>query len=669
LPACLTVLAVVIAGTLPAQAAIVSPVPERLLTEGARVIVIGRVASITSHWDPAGQILTDVKIMLDEILKGTVTAPELTIRQLGGRVGDVESRVEGSPAFRVGERVLLFLTTRRDGTLRVAHLYLGKFSLLTDLHSGETLARRQTPEGVIVTSPPGSGTPPPTDELHRLRDLTDRIRGILGSLPVRPGRGVTAPLFTPPAPLGTTDAQASYTFLGTPSRWFEPDAGGAVAMSFNADGEPRAPSRGLDQVGAAYAAWSSVSGSSFRFHDAGTTTAMGHRRDGISAISFGDPLGQMDDPVNCSGVLAMGGYFSTSSQTRTVNGQRFNRIVEGDVVVNRGWDGCGVYERFANLAEVVTHELGHALGLGHSADGDATMAARAHFDGRGASLRADDMAGLRFIYPASAADPPPAAGSPDLVVSALSAPGSVLAGDRLSINDTTRNQGDAAAGASTTRYFLSRDATLDTGDAVLGSRALGSLAAGAASSSSTSVTIPTATSAGSYYLLARADADGGVGESSEGNNVSGIPLTVTQISAAGDVIVDNAPAGVQDTASGRTFSGRWCTSAAANPYGGGSLYSCGFRRDTYGWVPRLPASGTYDVYVWWTATSSRSTRVPITVNHAAGSTTRTFNQQTGGGRWQLHGRYTFTTGSVGSVGVSDANGQASADAVRFVRVP
>jgi hypothetical protein len=51
------------------------------------------------------------------------------------------------------------------------------------------------------------------------------------------------------------------------------------------------------------------------------------------------------------------------------------------------------------MAEVATHELGHVLGLNHSADGTATMAAFAHFDGRGASLKNDDLAGLAMIYP------------------------------------------------------------------------------------------------------------------------------------------------------------------------------------------------------------------------------------------------------------------------------
>jgi hypothetical protein len=58
--------------------------------------------------------------------------------------------------------------------------------------------------------------------------------------------------------------------------------------------------------------------------------------------------------------------------------------------------------------------------------------------------------------------------------------------------------------------------------------------------------------------------------------------------------------------------------------------------------------------------------VPITVCHAAGCSTRTFNQQQNGAQWILHGRYNFNAGSAGYVQVSDQNGQAAADAVRFV---
>jgi len=61
----------------------------------------------------------------------------------------------------------------------------------------------------------------------------------------------------------------------------------------------------------------------------------------------------------------------------------------------------------------------------------------------------------------------------------------------------------------------------------------------------------------------------------------------------------------------------------------------------------------------------RSTAVPISVTHAGGTTTKTYNQQTAGGQWVLHGTYNFNAGTGGYVQVSDANGQACADAVRF----
>jgi len=37
--------------------------------------------------------------------------------------------------------------------------------------------------------------------------------------------------------------------------------------------------------------------------------------------------------------------------------------------------------------------------------------------------------------------------------------------------------------------------------------------------------------------------------------------------------------------------------------------------------------------------------VPIAVKHAAGTTARTFNEQTGGATWVLHGRYTLGAGT------------------------
>jgi hypothetical protein len=65
---------------------------------------------------------------------------------------------------------------------------------------------------------------------------------------------------------------------------------------------------------------------------------------------------------------------------------------------------------------VLTHEFGHTLGLGHSSENpaepnailrSATMYYAAHFDGRGATLRNDDIAGVQALYPAVQAPPNP----------------------------------------------------------------------------------------------------------------------------------------------------------------------------------------------------------------------------------------------------------------------
>ena len=61
--------------------------------------------------------------------------------------------------------------------------------------------------------------------------------------------------------------------------------------------------------------------------------------------------------------------------------------------------------------------------------------------------------------------------------------------------------------------------------------------------------------------------------------------------------------------------------------------------------------------------------MPISVTSSSGTVTRNFDEKTGGGVWVLHGRYNFSVGPAGYVEVSDANGQAAADAIRLVPLP
>jgi subtilisin family serine protease/subtilase family serine protease len=107
---------------------------------------------------------------------------------------------------------------------------------------------------------------------------------------------------------------------------------------------------------------------------------------------------------------------------------------------------------------------------------------------------------------------------PDLAVTALSAPAAATAGQVISIGETTKNQGAADAGPTITEFYVSKNSVLDASDILIGSRSIPALAAGASSSGTAAVTVPLGTSAGTWYIIAKADAGGAVAETWETNN-------------------------------------------------------------------------------------------------------------------------------------------------------
>ena len=118
---------------------------------------------------------------------------------------------------------------------------------------------------------------------------------------------------------------------------------------------------------------------------------------------------------------------------------------------------------------------------------------------------------------------------PDILITALGAPAAVQAGRPIVISHTVRNAGPAAAGPFVIRFFLSADDARDDGDVLLGARALGGLAAGASSPASVSVTVPVTTEAGTYRIVAGADAAGQQAELDETYDVAlSAPLSVSR---------------------------------------------------------------------------------------------------------------------------------------------
>ena len=107
-------------------------------------------------------------------------------------------------------------------------------------------------------------------------------------------------------------------------------------------------------------------------------------------------------------------------------------------------------------------------------------------------------------------------GEPDLSVPAVSAatsPGGTYTDDSFTLSATVRNDGDAAAAATTLRWYRSTDATITTSDTEVGTDDVAGLAAAASGSESVDVTAPS--TPGTYYYGACVDA---VAEESDTTN-------------------------------------------------------------------------------------------------------------------------------------------------------
>ncbi len=100
--------------------------------ERAKIIVVAHAAGQSADWDDNRlRIYTDTRFEVEQTVKGGV-AGVVTVRQLGGQVGEVGMSVAGSPMLAKGGRYVLFLDRRPDGKYRVVGLSQGCYPVLTD---------------------------------------------------------------------------------------------------------------------------------------------------------------------------------------------------------------------------------------------------------------------------------------------------------------------------------------------------------------------------------------------------------------------------------------------------------------------------------------------------------------------------------------------------------
>jgi hypothetical protein len=361
-------------------------------------IVTGRVTNLATGRDiTTGAIHTYVTVAVDSVLKGDISERVIILKQAGGRLGNEQFAVFGQAEFAAGEDVMLFLEVRpRDKTLYTAALWQGKWNIERDSTSGERIVTRRNPDtlerGVFQGDP----------ERRVMSTFSARLSS-QRAMRTGAAEGPRSFVAEPPAAemkdvAGSLTAVLPFTQLG-PYRWNEFDTKTTIPVDVNSAGQPGLSGGGFSELSKAINVWTSATGLLIAGTGASTNKCFGTPPyDGHIAIVFNDPCG---DISNSGGIIAQGGA-QYSFAGKTVNGVAFGTALAGYYETNDESDILTYLHNSGCFQFVATHEIGHVLGMGHSTDPTAIMYPSVSFatcSGGSPGPSADDIAGIRFIYP------------------------------------------------------------------------------------------------------------------------------------------------------------------------------------------------------------------------------------------------------------------------------
>ncbi len=361
-----------------------------LIAMAARV-VRGRVLSVRTERGSTGRIYTVTRLAVLEDFTG-LADPLVTVRELGGIVGNETLIVGGAVTYVPGAEVVVCLEALPNGQYRSVAMGLSKFDVETT-PDGDSALLRNLAGSVVVGAPAGVST---QLRLSQFRQLASAVRGIASAHPV--GADQLVPEYSGVQPftlltfsngLGARWTEAD---SATPVRWYRSTAAPSPLLSGNGDAE----------VQTALSAWTAPTSASIVLNYAGQTAETNpdgpwpSLGSGVGVIFYEDP----QDEISGS-VLALGGGFATLGNGGTVNGMTFNRFVRGFVIFQNAVDLSSSFRQSLNFSRVMEHEFGHTIGLGHTTVSGSIMLASCC---SGATpmppaLGSDDLDGLTFVYP------------------------------------------------------------------------------------------------------------------------------------------------------------------------------------------------------------------------------------------------------------------------------